>query len=210
MQQHGTQQQHQHQHPRRSRRNQRNELVRRQQWLAAHICEVEVNRSRSSVPRRSLRLSAQRAPGYRYVLVGKEGYCDPTDILRKLPAYGFRRVGEGGNVRVLQGTPPLGTIGGGIERSTPAEGCCFARFLARQQEVDIANVERQAAADNTGGNKHHQVQGTTNVQANGTQANAVPANAARANNNTSQGCKLGCSNSWGLRDNFSKVSEPKY
>jgi hypothetical protein len=38
-------------------------------------------------------------------------YCDPTDVLRELPAYGFRRVGEGGNVRVLQGTPPPGTIG---------------------------------------------------------------------------------------------------
>jgi hypothetical protein len=119
-------------------------------------------------------------------------------------------VGEGGNVRVLQGTPPPGTIGGGIEQSTPAEGCRFAQFLAHQQEVAIANAERQAAADNAGGNEHHQVQGTTNVQANGTQANAVPANAARANNNTTQGCELGRNNYWGLRDDFSEVSEPKY
>jgi hypothetical protein len=137
-------------------------------------------------------------------------YCDPTDILSELPAYGFRRVGEGGNIRVLQGTPPPGTIGGGIKRSTPAEGCRFVRFLARQQEVTIANVERQAAADNTGGNEHHQVRGTTDVQANGTQANAVPAKAARANNNTTWGCKLGRNNYWGLRNDFSEVSEPKY
>ncbi len=74
----------------------------------------------------------------------------------------------------------------------------------------IANAERQAAADNVGGNKHHQVQGTTKVQANGTQANAVPANAARANDNTTRGCELGRNNYWGLRDNFSEVSKPKY
>ncbi len=137
-------------------------------------------------------------------------YCDPTDVLGELPAYGFRRVGEGGNVRVLQGTPPLGTIGGDIKRSTLAEGRRFVRFLACQQEVTIANVERQVAAVNAGGNEHHQVRGTTNVQANGTQANAVPANAARANDNTTQGRKLGRNNYWGLRDDFSKVSEPKY
>ncbi len=137
-------------------------------------------------------------------------YCDPTDVLGELPAYGFRRVGEGGNVRVLQGTPPPGTIGGGIERSTPAEGCRFARFLACQQEVAIGNAKQQAAADNAGGNEHHQVQGTTDVQANGTQVNAAPANAARANNNTTRGRELGCNNYWGLRDDFSKVSEPKY
>ncbi len=103
-------------------------------------------------------------------------------------------MGEGGNVRVLQGTPPPGTIGGGIKRLTLAEGCHLARFLACQQEVTIANAERQAAADNTGGNEHHQVQGTTDVQANGTQANAVPANAARANDNTTRGRKLGRNN----------------
>jgi hypothetical protein len=89
---------------------------------------------------------------------------------------------------------------------TPAEGCRFARFLAHQQEVAISNVEQQAAADNAGGNKHHQVQGTTDVQANGTQANAVPANAARANNNTTQGRELGRNNYWGLCNDFSEVS----
>ncbi len=119
-------------------------------------------------------------------------------------------MGEGGNVRVLQGTPPPGTIRRVIKRSTPAEGCRFARFLACQQEVTIANAERQAAADNAGGNEHHQVRGTTGVQANSTQANAVPANAARANNNTTWGRELGRNNYWGLRDDFSKVSEPKY
>ncbi len=84
-------------------------------------------------------------------------YYDPTDVLGKLPAYGFWRVGEGGDVRVFQGTPPPVTIGGGIKRSTPAEGSRFAQFLACQQEVAIANAERQAAADNAGGNEHHQV-----------------------------------------------------
>ncbi len=93
---------------------------------------------------------------------------------------------------------------------TPAEDRRFARLLAHQQEVTIANAERQAAADKAGGNEHHQVQGTTDVQANGTQANAVPANAARANNNTTEGCKLGRNIYWGLRDDFSEVSEPKY
>ncbi len=137
-------------------------------------------------------------------------YCDPTDVLGELPAYRFRRVGEGGNVGVLQETPPLGTIGGDIKRSTPAEGRRFARFLTRQQEVTIANTEQQAAADNAGGHEHHQVQGTTNVQANGTQANAVPANAAQANNNTTQGRELGRNNYWGLHDDFSEVSKPKY
>ncbi len=75
--------------------------------------------------------------------------------------------------------------------------------------MTIANAEGQAAADNAGGNEHHQVQGTTDVQANGTQANAVPANAAQANNNT-QGRELGRNNYWGLRDDFSEVSKPKY
>ncbi len=84
------------------------------------------------------------------------------------------------------------------------------RFLTRQQEVTIANAERQAAADNAGGNKHHHVQGTTDVQANGIQANAMPANAARANNNTTRGRELGRNNYWGLRDDFSEVSKPKY
>ncbi len=74
----------------------------------------------------------------------------------------------------------------------------------------IANAEQQVAADNAGGNEHHQVQGTTDVQANGTKANTVPANATRANNNTTQGRELGRNNYWGLRDDFSKVSEPKY
>ncbi len=74
----------------------------------------------------------------------------------------------------------------------------------------IANAEQQAAADNARGNKHHQVQGTTKVQANGTQANIVPANAAWANNNTTQGRELGRNSYWGLRDNFSEVSKPKY
>ncbi len=76
--------------------------------------------------------------------------------------------------------------------------------------MDIANAEQQAAADKAGRNKHHQVQGTTNVQANRTQANAVPANAARANDNTTQGRELGHNNYWGLCNNFSKVSKPKY
>ncbi len=74
----------------------------------------------------------------------------------------------------------------------------------------IASAEQQAATDNAGGNEHHQMQGTTDVQANGTQANAVPANAARANNNTTEGRELGRNNYWGLRNNFSEVSKPKY
>ncbi len=74
----------------------------------------------------------------------------------------------------------------------------------------IANAEQQSATDNAGGNEHHQVRGTTDVQANGTQANAVPANAARANGNTTRGRELGRNNYWVLRDDFSEVSEPKY
>jgi hypothetical protein len=76
--------------------------------------------------------------------------------------------------------------------------------------VTIANAEGQAATDNEGGNEHHQVQGTTDAQANGTQANAVPANAAQANNNTTQGRELGRNNYWGLRNDFSEVSKLKY
>jgi hypothetical protein len=76
--------------------------------------------------------------------------------------------------------------------------------------VTIVNAEQQAAADNAGVNEHHQVRGTTGVQANSTQANAMPANAARANNNTIRGRELGCNKYWGLRDDFSEVSEPKY
>ncbi len=131
-------------------------------------------------------------------------YCDPMDILGKLPAYGFRRVGGRGKRQGSSRDTPT------IERSTLAEGCRFARFLACQQEVTIANGEQQAAADNAGGNEHHQVRGTTDVQANGTQANAVPANAARANANTTWGRKLGRNNYWGLHDDFREVSKPKY
>ncbi len=76
---------------RRSRRIVRQNAIRRQQLLADHLRDVETRRNQENLPRRSLCLSAQGHPNYRFILFGEEVYYDPY-YDRDIPIFGYRAV----------------------------------------------------------------------------------------------------------------------
>ena len=104
------------QHAHRPSRGLNNSALARRQWqLAVHLRDIEAQRIQANESQRSLRLSAQRVPGYRYIIFGEEGYADPSDILGELPRFGFRRVREGqGNLQ--------GRTGGEGATTTSSQG----------------------------------------------------------------------------------------
>jgi hypothetical protein len=70
-------------------------LACQQRQLAAHLRDIKARRIQANEPRRSIRLHAQDAPGYRYIVFGGDGYADPSDICGELPRFVFRRMLEG-------------------------------------------------------------------------------------------------------------------
>jgi hypothetical protein len=78
--------------------------ARCQQQLPTHLRAVKARWVNMNEPWQSLCRHTRDLPGYQIILFGEEGYVNPTNMLGKLPRFGYRPITQLDLGRV-QGTP---------------------------------------------------------------------------------------------------------